>query len=265
MNTSSECEDIITTSGTTSATESGTETSTLSTETSTLTTTSSTTSVTNIADEDLCSWAINDYQKKTGIVPANAEITARSENACEITLTDENGNILNVYTVDPKTGTGTDSSNAEVNLPQGLGCCHFQRSDLRNLAPESSAVPGNASHGSDHGVCLSPDGTAAVCHGVPQSQQSDPGARHRAKRRAAVHSIPPSASGNHCQSPAASGARGVPDTCCRWNRGDSLEADAHGGGAFRRVTCEQKCKSFIFVYNLAAWLCYNNKRHCIRA
>ena len=132
MNTSSECEDIITTSGTTSATkatttttsgttsatESGTETSTLSTETSTLTTTSSTTSMTNIADEDLCSWAINDYQKKTGVTPANAEITARSEEACEITLTDENGNVLDVYTVDPKTGTGTDSSNTEVNLPQ---------------------------------------------------------------------------------------------------------------------------------------------------
>ena len=54
-------------------------------------TTAATTSVTNIADEDLCSWAINDYQKKAGIVPANAEITARSEEACEITLTDENG------------------------------------------------------------------------------------------------------------------------------------------------------------------------------
>ena len=81
-------------------------------------TTAATTSVTNIADEDLCSWAINDYQKKTGVTPANAEITARSEEACEITLTDENGNVLDVYTVDPKTGTGTDSSNAEVNLPQ---------------------------------------------------------------------------------------------------------------------------------------------------
>ena len=81
-------------------------------------TTAATTSVTNIADEDLCSWAINDYQKKAGIVPANAEITARSEEACEITLTDENGNVLDVYTIDPKTGTGTDSSNAEVNLPQ---------------------------------------------------------------------------------------------------------------------------------------------------
>ncbi len=74
--------------------------------------------MTNIADEDLCGWAINDYQKKTGVTPANAEITARSEEACEITLTDENGNVLDVYTVDPKTGTGTDSSNAEVNLPQ---------------------------------------------------------------------------------------------------------------------------------------------------
>ena len=74
--------------------------------------------MTNIADDDLCSWAINDYQKKTGVTPANAEITARSENACEITLTDENDNVLDVYTVDPKTGTGTDSSNAEVNLPQ---------------------------------------------------------------------------------------------------------------------------------------------------
>ena len=81
-------------------------------------TTATTTSVTNIADEDLCSWAINDYQKKAGIVPANAEITARSENAYEITLTDLNGNVLDIYTVDPKTGTGTDSFNAEVNLPQ---------------------------------------------------------------------------------------------------------------------------------------------------
>ena len=117
------------TSGTTSATKATTTnettmtTSASSTESTAATsattiTTAATTSVTNIADDDLCSWAINDYQKKAGIVPANAEITARSEEACEITLTDENGNVLDVYTVDPKTGTGTDSSNAEVNLPQ---------------------------------------------------------------------------------------------------------------------------------------------------
>ena len=48
------------------------------------------------------------------MIAVNAEITARSENAYEITLTDLNGNVLDVYTVDPKTGTGTDSS----NLPQ---------------------------------------------------------------------------------------------------------------------------------------------------
>ncbi len=114
-----------TTNSVSSAAESGTETSatqtTITTVTDTatsLTTTSVTTDVTNIADEDLCSWAINDYQKKTGVTPANAEITARSEEACEITLTDENGNVLDVYTVDPKTGTGTNASNAEVNLPQ---------------------------------------------------------------------------------------------------------------------------------------------------
>ena len=111
------------TSGTTSASETTMTTSASNTESTAATsattiTTAATTSVTNIADEDLCSWAINDYQKKAGIVPANAEITARSEETCEITLTDENGNVLDVYTVDPKTGVGTDSSNAEVNLPQ---------------------------------------------------------------------------------------------------------------------------------------------------
>ena len=111
------------TSGTTSASETTMTTSVSNTESTAATsattiTTATTTSVTNIADEDLCSWALNDYLKKTGVIAVNAEITARSEEACEITLTDENGNVLDVYTVDPKTGVGTDSSNAEVNLPQ---------------------------------------------------------------------------------------------------------------------------------------------------
>ena len=116
-------ETTVATKATTSATQTTTITSTSSTESTAATsattiTTSDTTSVTNIADEDLCSWALNDYLKKTGVIAVNAEITARSENAYEITLTDLNGNVLDVYTVDPKTGTGTDSSNAEVNLPQ---------------------------------------------------------------------------------------------------------------------------------------------------
>ena len=49
---------------------------------------------------------------------AAATIAARSEGAYEITLTDENGGVLDVYSVDPKTGVGTDSSDTEVNLPQ---------------------------------------------------------------------------------------------------------------------------------------------------
>ena len=116
-------ETTVATKATTSATQTTTITSTSNTESTAATsattiTTATTTSVTNIADEDLCSWALNDYLKKTGVIAVNAEITARSENAYEITLTDLNGNVLDVYTVDPKTGTGTDSSNAEVNLPQ---------------------------------------------------------------------------------------------------------------------------------------------------
>ena len=106
------------TTSTTQTTTSASSTESTSATSATTITTAATTSVTNIADEDLCSWAINDYQKKTGVTPANAEITARSEETCEITLTDENGNVLDIYTIDPKTGTGTDSSNVEVNLPQ---------------------------------------------------------------------------------------------------------------------------------------------------
>ena len=121
--TTSATQTTTTTKESTTASETTMTTSASSTESTAATsattiTTATTTSVTNIADEDLCSWALNDYLKKTGVIAVNAEITARSENAYEITLTDENGNVLDVYTVDPKTGTGTDSSNAEVNLPQ---------------------------------------------------------------------------------------------------------------------------------------------------
>ena len=115
--TTSTTKESTTASETTMTTSASNAESTAATSAITITT-SDTTSVTNIADDDLCSWALNDYLKKTGVIAVNAEITARSENAYEITLTDLNGNVLDVYTVDPKTGTGTDSSNAEVNLPQ---------------------------------------------------------------------------------------------------------------------------------------------------
>ena len=116
--TTSTTKPTIATTSSATTTQTTTTAATTSTTATPPITTSTSTSVTNIADDDLCSWAINDYQKKTGIIAAAAEITARSEDAYEITLTDENGGVLDVYTVDPKTGVGTDSSDTEVNLPQ---------------------------------------------------------------------------------------------------------------------------------------------------
>ena len=57
------------------------------------------TTVTHIAsDEDLCDWAIVDYEDKTGITAAEAEIT----------LTDQDDEVLDVYIIDPNTGKGKD-------------------------------------------------------------------------------------------------------------------------------------------------------------
>ena len=78
-----------------------------------------TTTVQHIAsDEDLCKWAIVDYESKTGVTPANAEITAKTEGQYEITLTNDTDSVLEVYVIDPRTGTGTNSNNEEINLPQ---------------------------------------------------------------------------------------------------------------------------------------------------
>ena len=73
----------------------------------------------NIAsDEELTQWAINDYQEKTGITAASAEIRTVSDEEYEIVLKDADGNILDTYTIDPETGIGTNSSNEAVDLPQ---------------------------------------------------------------------------------------------------------------------------------------------------
>lgn len=70
------------------------------------------------SDEELCKWAINDYQKTTGIIAAKAEININSEELYEITLSDDSGNVLDTYVIDPDTGTGANSTGEEINLPQ---------------------------------------------------------------------------------------------------------------------------------------------------
>ena len=73
---------------------------------------------TNIgSDEELCEWAINDYEQKTGITAAKAEITSKGD-TYEITLADDEGNVLDVYTIDPLTSVGTDTEGETVDLPQ---------------------------------------------------------------------------------------------------------------------------------------------------
>ncbi|HAG12265.1 MAG TPA: hypothetical protein DCG49_00190, partial [Ruminococcus sp.] len=61
-----------------------------------------------------------------GTQKVTARITAKSDSAYEITLEDADGNVVDVYTIDPKTGKGTDSANRAVNLPK-----------TGNLSPES--------------------------------------------------------------------------------------------------------------------------------
>ncbi len=119
--------DAATTTTTSTDTTTTTDTSTFTTSTDITTTTDTSTSTTKItttaathiaSDEELCDWTVKDYEEKTGVTPANAEIEYIEEGTAVITLTDAEGNVLDVYTIDPTTGTGTASDGEEVNLPQ---------------------------------------------------------------------------------------------------------------------------------------------------
>lgn len=109
--------DVSTTATTTPTTSTDTTSQTTNT-TDIAETTTSTTNYKNITKDDFIAWAKNDYQEKTGILPANASLSENANGTYEITLTNENGNVLDVYTVDPVTATGTNQSGEEVNLPQ---------------------------------------------------------------------------------------------------------------------------------------------------
>ncbi len=78
-----------------------------------------TTTATNIAsDNELCDWSMNNYNDTNGVMPDSAEITDVINGNYEITLTDEDNNILDVYIINPETGVGTDSAGNVVDLPQ---------------------------------------------------------------------------------------------------------------------------------------------------
>ena len=84
----------------------------------TVTTESTTTNYKNITQEDFKDWAMKDYATKTGNAPAKAALLETADGNYAITLTDEDGEVLDVYTVNPETATGTNMANEVVSLPQ---------------------------------------------------------------------------------------------------------------------------------------------------
>ena len=84
----------------------------------TATTEPTTTNYKNITQEDFKDWARKDYATKTGNVPAKAALLETADGNYAITLTDEDGEVLDVYTVNPETATGTNMANEIVSLPQ---------------------------------------------------------------------------------------------------------------------------------------------------
>ena len=117
VETETTTEDTTTTETTEAATTTETTTTAPETTTTTATTTQPTTTTNIASDEDLCTWAANDYNTKTGNTAYKAEITSKSD-VYEITLTDSEGKVLDVYSIDPATGVGSAASGEEVNLPQ---------------------------------------------------------------------------------------------------------------------------------------------------
>ena len=76
--------------------------------------------------EELCSMAVKDYEKKTGLTAQQTEYTYdNTTKTAKITLEDTNDNTLEVYSIDPVTGLGTTSAGEVVDLPKtGMSCAH---------------------------------------------------------------------------------------------------------------------------------------------
>lgn len=115
----------ITTEITTTSTEEQTITTTAeestitTTEQPTITTATTTSTEKYFASvEDMCIMAVNDYEDKTGVKAAETESVENENGTLTVYLKDENGEVLDVYVIDPETGKGTDSNDEEVNLPQ---------------------------------------------------------------------------------------------------------------------------------------------------
>ena len=112
---------------------SGTTDSTTTTTTSATTAAAATTTTSEAADtpkhiasdETFIQWAVNDYHEKTGAKNVSARIVSADDEKYQINIMDENDNVLDTYTIDPVSGTGTNSADENVDLPQtGMSGAH---------------------------------------------------------------------------------------------------------------------------------------------
>ena len=106
-----------TTEGTTSITQTTPTTTEETTSTTQITTTADTTKYFASVDE-LENMAVKDYEKKTGTTPANKNSVTNEDGTVSIQLSDAEGNVLDVYVIDPVSGTGENGKGEEINLPQ---------------------------------------------------------------------------------------------------------------------------------------------------
>ncbi|MBQ8961871.1 MAG: cellulose-binding protein CttA-related protein [Ruminococcus sp.] len=94
----------------------GTSSSTSTSTTSSSATTVTTTKLASVAE--LRDMAKRDYKEKTGVYPDSAAATTLDNGLVEIKLYDEQGSLLETYTVDPYTGLGLTAGGMGVELPQ---------------------------------------------------------------------------------------------------------------------------------------------------
>ena len=115
-----------TTSTTTSSTNASTDTTTTTTaatstkseETTTATATTKAEDKTIGTNDEITKMVEKDYFVKTGKNAASSETNVNKDGTLTVELKDENGNVIDKYTVDPETGKGTDADGNEVDLPQ---------------------------------------------------------------------------------------------------------------------------------------------------
>lgn len=111
----------ITATKSTSQSGSSSKTTVSSSVSTTITESNVTTTVTQVLHAlpyELANWAENDYFQKTGIAPYTSKYQEYEDGTLVINLLDDEKNVLETYTIHPKTGIGFDSKGQEVNLPQ---------------------------------------------------------------------------------------------------------------------------------------------------